>query len=61
MIPTASRFNNPLLDGLSLKSPKALEIIMNPPTTYTLNSESKTSLTFYLNNTSITAWADIED
>lgn len=61
MVPTAPRFDHPLLDGLSLKSPKALEIVANPPTTYTLNHKSITSSTYSLNNTSIIAWADVED
>jgi len=49
MVPTAPRFDDPLLDGLSLKSPRALEIVTNSPTTY------------HLNGNTITAWAEVED
>jgi len=48
-VPTAPRFDDPLLDGLSLKSPRALEIVTNSPTTY------------HLNGNTITVWAEVED
>ena len=43
MVPTAPRFDDPLLDGLSLKSPRALEIVTISQTTYCLNDNSITS------------------
>ena len=49
MVPTAPRFDDPLLDGLSLKSPRALEIVTISQTTYRLNDNS------------ITSWAEVED
>lgn len=49
------------LKGLSLKSPKALEIITTPtpPTTFALKGESITLLTYCLNNNSLSTWAKI--
>ena len=61
MVPTAPQFDYPLLDGLSLKSPKALEIITNPLTTFTLKGESITSSTYHLNNKSLSTWVEVKD
>ena len=43
MVPTAPQFDNPLLDGLSLKSPRALEIVTISQMSYHLNGNSVTS------------------
>ena len=49
MVPTAPQFDDPLLDGLLLKSPRAPEIVTISQTTYCLNDNS------------ITSWAEVED
>ena len=49
LIPTAPRFDDPLLDGLSLKSPKSLEIV------------KRSAISYRLNENTISAWSEVED
>ena len=49
LIPTAPRFDDPLLDGLSLKSPKSLEIV------------KRSAISYCLNENTISTWSEVEE
>ena len=49
LIPTVPRFDDPLLDGLSLKSPKSLEIV------------KRSAISYRLNENTISAWSEVEE
>ena len=49
LIPTAPQFDDPLLDRLSLKSPKLLEIV------------KRSAISYHLNENMVSAWSEVED
>ena len=49
LIPTAPRFDDPLFDGLSLKSPKLLEIV------------KRSAISYRLNENMVSAWSEVKD
>ena len=49
LIPTAPQFDDPLLDGLSLKSPRLLEIM------------KRSTISYRLNENTVSAWSEVED
>ena len=49
LIPTAPWFDDPLLDGLSLKSPKSLEIV------------KRSTISYHLNENMISMWSEVKN
>ena len=48
LVPMASQFDDPLLDGLLLKSPKSLEIV------------KRSAISYLLNENMISAWSEVQ-